>query len=139
MLEETYLKQYDGNNCMFSVCGPLDEICKVRDYIAHMGNNTNEDVANNETTDVIRHPGHYNRDGSLETIWEMIALYGIEATKNFCKLNAHKYRARANLKGGEEDMKKSDYYIEWYTYLIVTPEFEVMKELQKKYDRFENL
>jgi hypothetical protein len=50
----------------------------------------------------------------METIDEMILLFGIEETKSFCKLNAWKYRSRAMYKNKEEDMAKSDWYINKY-------------------------
>lgn len=61
--------------------------------------------------DMVNNPSHYNREGAMETIDEMEVLFGLQATFDFCRLNAHKYRARANAKGGQEDMEKSDWYI----------------------------
>lgn len=60
---------------------------------------------------VVTKPKHYNREGAMETIDEMELLFGLQATYDFCRLNAWKYRARANAKNGEEDMQKSDWYI----------------------------
>ena len=68
----------------------------------------------NRPMEVVNHPAHYNRDGAMECIEEMVVLFGVEETKSFCKLNAWKYRYRAADKGGEEDMKKSDFYIRMY-------------------------
>lgn len=62
-------------------------------------------------SDNVNSPKHYNRDGALECIDEMIAIFGVEAVKHFCICNAWKYRYRAADKNGEEDMKKSDWYI----------------------------
>jgi hypothetical protein len=62
----------------------------------------------------VNHPNHYNREGAMETIDEMILLFGVEETKSFCKLNAWKYRSRAMYKNKEEDMAKSDWYINKY-------------------------
>lgn len=59
----------------------------------------------------VDHPSHYNRVGALECIDEMVIVFGYEATINFCKLNAWKYRYRANAKNGSEDIAKSDWYI----------------------------
>lgn len=56
-------------------------------------------------------PNHY-KQGSMETIDEMILIFGKEAVIDFCKVNAWKYRARAIYKNGEEDMAKSDWYLE---------------------------
>lgn len=59
----------------------------------------------------INHPLHYNRNEAMECIDEMVLIFGVEATKNFCLLNAWKYRYRAADKNGEEDLNKSDWYI----------------------------
>lgn len=59
-------------------------------------------------------PAHYNREGAMETIDEMILLFGKEAVKHFCICNAWKYRARAINKNGVEDLQKSDWYIAKY-------------------------
>ena len=72
----------------------------------------------------VNHPSHYNRKGSMECIDEMILIFGKEAVKNFCICNAWKYRYRAADKNGEEDLKKSDWYINKY------------KELNDKSDIF---
>lgn len=68
-------------------------------------------MMNDVTTDNVNHPSHYNRDGAMECIREMVVVFGYEATINFCKLNAWKYRYRASEKNGAEDMAKSDWYV----------------------------
>lgn len=62
----------------------------------------------------VEHPAHYNREGALECIDEMILIFGVEAVKNFCLCNSWKYRYRAADKNGEEDLKKSDWYLKKY-------------------------
>lgn len=64
--------------------------------------------------EAVDHPAHYNREGAMECIEEMVLLFGIEETKIFCKLNVFKYRTRAPLKNGEVDIKKSDWYVAKY-------------------------
>jgi hypothetical protein len=67
----------------------------------------------NKELNCINHPSYYNT-GAYECIDEMIALFGINAVKDFCRCNAFKYRYRAGNKNGEsaeKDMKKC----EWYT------------------------
>ena len=64
--------------------------------------------------DAVNHPAHYNREGAMECIEEMVLLFGIEEAKIFCKLNVFKYRTRAILKNGMEDMQKSDAYMRMY-------------------------
>lgn len=62
-------------------------------------------------TDTVNKPPYYNREGAMETIDEMVLLFGIEETMSFCKLNAWKYRSRALMKNGIEDLEKSDWYL----------------------------
>ena len=64
--------------------------------------------------DIISKPKHYNREGGMECIDEMILVFGKEAVKHFCLCNAWKYRYRAADKNGEEDLKKSDWYLSKY-------------------------
>lgn len=67
--------------------------------------------------EAVNHPNHYNRDGSMECIEEMLLLFGVEKVKAFCICNAWKYRYRAADKNGAEDLKKSDWYIAKYNEL----------------------
>lgn len=67
--------------------------------------------------DVIHHPNHYCREGAMESIDEMVLLFGEEVVKHFCLCNIFKYRTRAMLKNGEEDLKKSDWYVRKYAEL----------------------
>ena len=64
--------------------------------------------------DKVNHPQHYNRKNAMECIDEMILVFGEEAVKHFCLCNAWKYRYRAADKNGEEDLKKSDWYLKKY-------------------------
>lgn len=64
--------------------------------------------------DMVNHPSHYCQEGSMECIDEMIAVFGREAVMHFCLLNVWKYRKRAVFKNGEEDLKKSDWYMKKY-------------------------
>lgn len=66
------------------------------------------------THDIVNHPQHYCREGGMECIDEMITLFGKEVVKHFCLCNAWKYRYRSNAKNGEEDIRKSDWYIRKY-------------------------
>jgi hypothetical protein len=79
--------------------------------------------------DMVNHPPHYNREGAMETIDEMEAIFGIEATFHYCRLNAWKYRARSTMKNGDEDLKKSDWYIR------KAAELKVKMKLEGIYDR----
>lgn len=70
--------------------------------------------AQEEEIEKVEHPKHYNREGAMECIDEMVLIFGKEAVKNFCICNAWKYRYRAADKNGEEDLRKSDWYLNKY-------------------------
>lgn len=79
---------------------------------------------------IVNHPKHYQNYGGLETIDEMILLFGLEETMIFCKLNAWKYRARASKKGSEqEDLDKANWYILKY---------QELKKRKLEYDLYDN-
>ena len=75
----------------------------------------------------VNHPKHYNREGGMECIDEMILVFGKEAVQNFCLCNAWKYRYRAADKNGEEDLKKSDWYLNKYEELKRGPSHTVIE------------
>jgi coenzyme F420-reducing hydrogenase beta subunit len=58
----------------------------------------------------VNHPDHYNISGRKECIVEMEEIFGADAVKTFCKLNAYKYKYRHELKGGQEDLDKAKWY-----------------------------
>ena len=67
--------------------------------------------------DMVNNPSHYT-NGGMECIDEMILVFGKLTVANFCLCNAWKYRYRALYKNGEEDMKKSHWYIKKYKELV---------------------
>lgn len=67
--------------------------------------------------EMVDHPAHYNRDGAMECIDEMVLVFGVKATMIFCLLSSWKYRYRASDKGGTEDLRKSDWFIHEYVAL----------------------
>lgn len=82
------------------------------------------------TEDVVNEPSHY-KHGSFEVIDEMVIVFGIENTIQFCRMNAWKYRARAPFKGNmEQDMAKANRYLEMAADLeaIRDKNFELLKE-----------
>ena len=85
---------------------------KWEGYLENIKKETTQEIS--EIFETVNHPKHYNRDGAMECIDEMILLYGIDAVIDFCLCNAHKYRYRASCKNGEDDLKKSDWYINKY-------------------------
>lgn len=62
----------------------------------------------------VDHPDHYKRENGMECIDEMVCAFGLENTMTFCLLNVWKYRYRAAKKNGDEDIKKSDWYMAKY-------------------------
>ena len=93
----------------------------------------------------VEHPSHYNREGAIECIEEMILAFGKEKVADFCLCNAWKYRYRAADKNGIEDLKKSDWYMKKYkeltqSYITVSLGSEeyipnnIIKTIDAKYD-----
>lgn len=85
----------------------------------------------NKPVEMVNHPRHYNREGGMECLDEMVLIFGREATMHFCLLNAWKYRYRAGSKeNGAQDLAKSDFYINKYKELVdsKTADFKIDKE-----------
>lgn len=59
----------------------------------------------------VNHPKHY--DGKYECIEVMRDVFGEDAVKSFCILNAFKYIWRHNKKNGTEDLKKAKWYLDF--------------------------
>ena len=66
-----------------------------------------------KTGEEINHPTRY-AGGKYECIDVMIDVFGKDAVKNFCKLNAFKYLWREQNKNGVEDLKKAMFYMDYY-------------------------
>lgn len=68
-------------------------------------------MANGMQMENVSNPEHYQH-GLFETIDEMVIIFGVKATRDYCRINAWKYRARAPFKGQfETDMRKADWYM----------------------------
>ena len=61
----------------------------------------------------VNHPVHY-QGGKFECIEVMVEVFGKEAVRNFCKLNAFKYLWRERRKNGQEDIEKAIWYLTKY-------------------------
>ena len=61
-------------------------------------------------SDPVSHPAHYCV-GGVECIDVMERVFGTEAVKTFCRLNAFKYLFRSENKNGRQDIDK----VHWYT------------------------
>ena len=64
-------------------------------------------------SEVINHPDHY-KTGKFECIEVMKEIFGADAVKDFCKLNAFKYLWRSDRKNGKEDLLKAKWYLDTY-------------------------
>lgn len=65
-------------------------------------------------TDKQLNPDHY-KAGKLQTIEQMMIVFGPNKVASFCEVNAFKYHARAGLKGDAVmDHKKADWYMRLY-------------------------
>ena len=59
----------------------------------------------------VNHPKHYNKY-PIEVIDMMESIWGIEATINFCIMNAFKYRMRLGEKDDiTQDLAKEEWYL----------------------------
>ena len=67
----------------------------------------------NPQKDEINHPDRY-AGGKFECIEVMADVFGKEAVKHFCLLNAFKYIWRQEKKGGVEDVQKAVWYLNKY-------------------------
>lgn len=67
----------------------------------------------NVVYDAVNHPQHYCT-GKYECIDVMIEIFGIEAVKTFCLLNAFKYNYRSGRKNGRQDIEKAVWYSNKY-------------------------
>ena len=126
IIEEYCNTQTMCHSCMFGEECPLthreesDYEEKLKEGVERLHKNgasikeLTEEVVREVEEDMVNHPPHYNREGAMETIDEMVLLFGKAEVMAYCKLNAWKYRARAMFKNGEEDMKKSDWYLAKY-------------------------
>ena len=68
---------------------------------------------NTEGYEYVNHPQHYN-NYDMEVIEMMEKIFGRQATKSFCLLNAFKYRMRAGTKPNipaEQDLAKEQWYL----------------------------
>lgn len=59
----------------------------------------------------VNHPQRYAGGGKYECIDVMTDVFGVDALRNFCKLNAFKYLWREQNKNGVEDIKKAVWYL----------------------------
>ena len=81
--------------------------------------------------DNVDHPKHYCREGGMECFDEFMLIYGIKAAKYACLFNIHKYRYRAADKNGEEDLRKSDWYMKKYKELCGKEKEDLVSQVSR--------
>lgn len=62
--------------------------------------------------ETVNHPSHYVGNTSLECIDVMKLIFCKTAVYDFCLCNAFKYIWRYKFKGGMEDLKKAEWYLD---------------------------
>lgn len=77
------------------------------------GNFTPLNITASSVNNNVNHPSHY-ATGKYECIDVMLEIFGVEAVKTFCLLNAFKYNYRSGRKNGLEDIQKAKWYLEKY-------------------------
>lgn len=88
----------------------VSNLLLLMDAALFCGNEKYEEVKKKDS-DPVNHPSHYEAH-AMESIDEMVIVFGKQAVIDFCKCNAWKYRYRAPYKGKqEEDNEKADWYI----------------------------
>lgn len=97
------------DDCKFCECEVGDFPC---DSCIH-GDGTTEHfdpINKGEPREEVNHPQRY-AGGKYECIDVMTDVFGVDAVKSFCKLNAFKYLWREEHKNGVEDIKKAVWYL----------------------------
>nr|DAS82787.1 MAG TPA: nucelotide kinase [Caudoviricetes sp.] len=106
--ESRLQSEYACNNCIHNGAksdDKFDNFIPLKDVAPSV----NEKPVN----DSVNHPSHY-ATGKYECIDVMLEIFGVEAVKTFCLLNAFKYNYRTGNKNGLEDIKKAKWYIDKY-------------------------
>ena len=90
--------------------------------------------------DNVNHPRHYEGSTSLECIECMEVIFGVNAVCYFCLCNSFKYLWRYKNKNGEEDVKKSRWYLDYVEKCIERATVENLHEdILKAYHRLSDL
>ncbi|WP_238351986.1 DUF3310 domain-containing protein [Brevibacillus brevis] len=87
----------------------IDELSADREMLL---STIDQAVEQGQQDDPVNHPAHY-ATGGIETIDLIQAKLTPDEFVGFCKGNVLKYVTRANLKGGEEDLRKAAKYLEF--------------------------
>lgn len=105
-------KDFPCNECQ--IIGNGEKKHFVKDYIApEQPTKPPMPPVNPPKDEEINHPSRY-AGGKFECIEVMADVFGKEAVKHFCLLNAFKYIWRQEKKGGVEDVKKAVWFLNKY-------------------------
>ena len=99
-------------DCLYANRGLSQSPCKDCSYLNGFmpKDMTSEQLSPKEE---INHPDRY-AGGKFECIDVMFDVFGADAVKHFCILNAFKYIWRSEKKNGVEDIKKAVWYLNKY-------------------------
>ena len=108
------LKRFCGeqDDCRSCLLSNEYEDCSVADLWKISAENIERayNLAFGGKKEEINHPDRY-KSGKFECIDVMLDVFGADAVKHFCILNAFKYLWRAEKKNGVEDIKKAVWYL----------------------------
>ena len=93
----------------------------------------------NKKVDMVSHPPHYEGSTSLECIECMRLIFGDKAVFYFCLCNAFKYMWRYKNKNGEEDVNKTQWYLDYVGHEIEVNGEYVSEEIKQLHNRLTDL
>lgn len=86
-------------------------------------------MTNNQSKpEAVNHPAHYGGDTTYEVIKVLEAWLTHDEFIGFCKGNAIKYQARHRAKGGNEDLKKAEWYGQYLNEYVARRRIETKGE-----------
>lgn len=114
------MKLKNCTNCFYGMLSKYEHPCKKCKYFDEWKPDTPPTQPTtpqmppvNPPKEEVNHPDRYNT-GGVECIDVMLKIFGVDAVKFFCKLNAFKYIWREQRKNGVEDIKKAVWYLNKY-------------------------
>lgn len=105
----------EQRGCRFCPLGNEYEDCTFDDFNIISTENVERayNLAYGDKKEEINHPDRY-AGGKFECIDVMLDVFGADAVKHFCILNAFKYLWRSEKKNGIEDIRKAVWYLNKY-------------------------
>lgn len=143
-----YCSNMDCSDCPIDKENPLHSCgCGKSYYIKDRDIGVSDEEVNTnykivfgeEQKEEVNHPSRYSGECSLECIEVMRVTFGNEAVYHFCLCNAFKYLWRYKNKNGEEDIKKSRWYLDYVLHDIEHDGDYVPYEVHDMYERLNDL